>query len=104
VGKVFKRQTHGHKFRRQHPLGLYIADFYCHKLKIVIEVDGKIHEQKEVAENDIERQRSIESNGIAVIRFTNENILKQFETVVEKINEFIINRKSQDIDGSKKPL
>lgn len=62
----------GAKFRRQHPLGMYIADFYCHQHKIVIEIDGSIHEVPEVAANDLERQFSIESDGIRVLRFKNE--------------------------------
>jgi len=99
-----KEKPEGCKFRRQHPLGFYIADFYCHKLKLVIEIDGKIHEKKEVSDNDIVRQKSIELKGVSVIRFKNEEIFKQFDTVVEKIKEFIINRQSQDIDRSKKPL
>src|SRR5881396_2374866 len=40
------------KFRRQHPIALYVADFYCHKLKLVIEIDGNIHENEDVKRND----------------------------------------------------
>jgi cyclase len=76
----------GFKFRRQHPVGIYIVDFYCHKLKLVIEVDGSVHGEKEVREADAERQRQLELDGLKVIRFTNEEILKTKETVIEKIN------------------
>ncbi len=50
----------GVKFRRQHPIFLYIADFYCHSLKLVIEIDGGIHNTKDVKINDAERQNHIE--------------------------------------------
>lgn len=46
----------GCKFRRQHPLGLYIADFYTHQYKLVIEIDGSIHNLPEVLQNDFEKE------------------------------------------------
>ncbi|MGN6178582.1 MAG: endonuclease domain-containing protein [Mucilaginibacter sp.] len=50
----------GAKFRRQHPLSIYIADFYCHQYKLVIELDGSIHNNPEVALHDNERQSNLE--------------------------------------------
>lgn len=64
------------KFRRQHPLGNYIADFYCHKHKLVIDVDGGIHFLPEIIKNDIEKQAFFEEQGLKVIRFTNEQVFK----------------------------
>ena len=61
----------GVKFRRQHPISFYIADFYCHELKLVIEIDGNIHNKEDVKINDELRQIEIEKLGIAVIRFKN---------------------------------
>jgi cyclase len=49
----------GVRFKRQHPIWLYIADFYCHEIKLVIEVDGSIHNVKEVMEHDMIRRHSI---------------------------------------------
>jgi cyclase len=83
----------GYKFRRQHPLGIYIVDFYCHKLKLVIEVDGSIHDLTAIKAADIERQRQLEMDGLIVIRFTNEEVLKTKEVVIEQIN-FLINELS----------
>lgn len=83
----------GFKFRRQHPLGIYIVDFYCHKLKLVIEVDGSIHDLTAIKAADIERQRQLEMDGLIVIRFTNEEVLKTKEVVIEQIN-FLINELS----------
>jgi cyclase len=79
----------GTKFRRQHPLGIYIADFYCHQHKIIIELDGSIHDVPEIAINDIERQRNIENDGIKVLRFKNEEIFSQLEKVLETIKQTI---------------
>lgn len=75
----------GFKFRRQHPLGIYIVDFYCHKLKLVIEVDGSVHGEQDVREVDMERQRQLERDGLKVVRFTNEEVLKKKEDVIEQI-------------------
>ena len=79
----------GFKFRRQHPAGIYIADFYCHALKMVIEVDGSIHDIAENIKNDIERQKYLESEGIKVIRFKNCEVEKELETVQARIEKFI---------------
>ncbi len=49
----------GYKFRRQHPIGRFIVDFYCHKAMLVIELDGEIHQEPDVAENDINRENEI---------------------------------------------
>ncbi len=58
----------GVRFRRQHPLGIYIADFYCHQHKLVIELDGGIHLNPAIAANDIERQNSLETDGMKVFK------------------------------------
>ncbi len=79
----------GAKFRRQHPLGIYIADFYCHQHKIVIELDGSIHSLPEIAIHDVERQINIENDGIKVLRFKNEEIFNQLEKVLDKIKQAI---------------
>jgi len=70
-------------------LGIYVVDFYCHKLKLVIEVDGSVHGDKEVGDADKERQRQLELDGLKVIRFTNEEILKKREVIEEKIKLLI---------------
>lgn len=75
----------GVKFRRQHPVANYIADFYCHSLKLVIEIDGSIHNKSEVKINDEDRQHHVESFGIKVIRFTNNEVRRSPEKVMEKI-------------------
>jgi cyclase len=79
----------GAKFRRQHPLGIYIADFYCHQHKIAIELDGSIHSLPEIAMHDLERQINIEKDGIKVLRFKNEEIFNQLEKVLNTIKQAI---------------
>ncbi len=72
------------KFRRQHPIGIYIADFYCHKAKLVIEVDGSIHNLDEVKQNDEEKETYLINNRYSVVRFTNKEVMTQAEAVLEK--------------------
>jgi very-short-patch-repair endonuclease len=83
------RQMHGYKFRRQHTLAFYVADFYCHSLQLVVEIDGEIHNHEDNRKSDIERQKAIESMGIRVIRFTNQEVLCQPEVVIEKLEQVI---------------
>jgi imidazole glycerol-phosphate synthase subunit HisF len=79
----------GYKFRRQHPYSIYILDFYCHQLKLVIEVDGSIHDDEAVKANDKERQSLLEQDGLTIIRFTNEEITNELEKVVTTIEILI---------------
>ena len=87
--EYLKTKPSGYKFRRQHPIGIYIVDFYCHKLKLVIEADGSIHNVKEVKEHDKERQIALEENNIKVIRFTNADILNEMKTVIDRIQKMM---------------
>ena len=78
-----KFRQSGFPFRRQHPIEFYIADFYCHNLRLVIEVDGEIQSHDEGRTGELERF------GIKVLRFTNNQILHDCNHVVEKINATI---------------
>jgi very-short-patch-repair endonuclease len=69
-----KFRSKGYVFRRQHPIDFYIADFYCHKVKLVIEVDGGIHSKVQNIEYDDNRSGEFERYGIRVIRFKNAQI------------------------------
>jgi very-short-patch-repair endonuclease len=80
----------GFKFRRQHPIGFYIADFYCDKLKLVIEVDGEIHEADEARLLDKVREENLLKDGLKVHRIKNKDILSNQYLVFEKINLLII--------------
>jgi len=80
-------KVNGLKFRRQHPVHLYIADFYCHKLKLVIEIDGTYHNSKNQKLLDLNRTNDLESQGIKVIRFSNQEVENNLKEVIEKIKE-----------------
>ena len=86
---MLKTSFPSYRFRRQHPLSDYIVDFYCHKLKLVIELDGSIHKLEDVVKNDKERQAAIESLELKVIRFTNEDIKLRVEWCIETIRGYI---------------
>ena len=75
----------GYKFRRQHPIGRFIVDFYCHKAKLVIELDGEIHQEPDVAENDINREKEITDLGIRVLRFSNTDIKNKMKRTLDRI-------------------
>jgi very-short-patch-repair endonuclease len=62
------------RFRRQAPIGPYVVDFVCHRARLVVEVDGGIHERPDVALRDVERQQWLTSEGYNVMRFTNRQV------------------------------
>ncbi|MGR5233157.1 endonuclease domain-containing protein [Vibrio rotiferianus] len=80
-----RRKQLGMKFRRQHGVGRYIVDFYCAELNLVIEIDGDSHFSTEGKEKDSMRDAFMEALGIEVLRFTNEEVMKQTESVLEQI-------------------
>ena len=75
------------KFRRQHPVSSYIADFYCHSHKLILELDGSIHHLPDVRENDKLRQQDLEELGIKVLRFTNKELAKKPDMLLEIIKK-----------------
>lgn len=80
-----EKKINGLRFRRQHPISNFIVDFYCHRKKLVIEVDGGIHRDREVKEKDECRTIELEKLGLTVIRFTNEEIETNIGEVINKI-------------------
>jgi len=81
----------GFKFRRQHPLKWFIADFYCHKAKLIIEVDGGVHLDKLQKDYDKGREAELEKLGLKVLRFSNEEIQNDIIKVLETIRQNITN-------------
>ncbi len=79
------------RFRRQHPVDIFVLDFYCHETKLAIEVDGRIHLKREIQEYDEGRSHDIEKFGIKMLRFTNEQILNNLNevqtTILNTIND-----------------
>jgi len=84
-----KKRFMGLKFRRQHPIERFIVDFYCHKYKLVIELDGSIHHLPEVAENDKNREEELRDLGLNIIRFTNNKVIEKTQTVLKELQIFI---------------
>ena len=81
----------GFKFRRQHPIGIYITDFYCHKIKLIVELDGSIHHLPDVKYNDEIRQKNLQGWGCYIIRFTNKQVMQEVENVLIEINNTVKN-------------
>jgi 5-methyltetrahydrofolate--homocysteine methyltransferase len=81
------KQLEGYKFRRQHIIGGYIADFICLKHNLIIEVDGLIHQLPENKASDEERTKWLEEQGFKVIRFTNSEVITKLDIVLKNILE-----------------
>ena len=92
--RIQRNRIKGCRFRRQYGVGAYIVDFYCPTAHLVIEVDGGIHNEEEVALNDTERQKDIEALGITFLRFTNEEIFSNVNSVIEKISSALLQAKA----------
>jgi len=80
-----RRQLAGNKFRRQQPLGGYVVDFVCLEKRLVIEVDGGQHDEKEQATHDVARTAWLEAKGFQVCRFWDHEVLQQIDVVKEAI-------------------
>lgn len=76
-------------FRRQHPIACYVVDFYCHELKLVIEIDGDVHDNEDVKKNDEIKEQTLKNLGLTVIRFKNEAVFKNARSVLEAIDKTI---------------
>jgi very-short-patch-repair endonuclease len=81
------RQLHGKKFRRQHAIADYVVDFYCNESKLVIELDGNSHTEPEAKEYDRIRTFALTEMGITVLRFWNEQVLKEPARVLNAISQ-----------------
>ena len=79
----------GFKFRRQHPSSCYILDFYCHALKLAIEVDGSIHKIEEVKASDQIRQLQLEELGLTILRFTNDQLTTTPEEIIKQLESYL---------------
>ncbi len=88
-------QMEGFKFRRQHPIHLFIAYFYCHKLGLIIELDGEYHNKEEQMLKDKERTELLNFQNVSVIRFKNEEVENEIEKVLAEIKSFINNTHHQ---------
>ena len=85
------------RFSRQKVLGKYIADFYCAQAKIVIELDGSQHFENENKKRDLEREEFLKSYGLTVIRIPNNQVMMEFRSVCEYIDQCVRQSLSQNL-------
>lgn len=83
--RLRNKKTNGMKFRRQHPLDKFVADFYCHEKRLAIELDGGMHESKMQKEKDRIRTEMLDKLAITVVRFNNDEVLKDSIGVTKEI-------------------
>jgi very-short-patch-repair endonuclease len=81
--RLRRHQLHGLSFRRQHSIGQFVVDFYCGKARLVIEIDGPIHQYQ--GEEDLIRQNFLESLNLKVLRFSNDYVLNNMNEVIKQI-------------------
>lgn len=79
------RRMNGRKFRRQHPVQPYILDFFCHDLRLGLELDGSQHRTEEGQERDAARASFLSKQGIQLLRFTNHDVLTNLDGVLLRI-------------------
>ncbi len=93
------------KFSRQHPIWNYVSDFYCHGIKLVIELDGSIHEVEEVKKNDEAREKHLKEFGLTVLRFKNQEIFENINSVLKTISQTVEKLRHTPLgDGGKTSL
>jgi len=80
---VRRRQIHGLQFRQQHPIGPYVVDFVCYSARLVVEIDGAVHNQQR--EYDVERDDYLQQMGYTVLRFSVDRILNDMGGVLSEI-------------------
>jgi very-short-patch-repair endonuclease len=85
--KLRKKQVKGYKFRRQHPIKDFVVDFFCYEAKLVVEVDGGVHDHSTQRERDKERTVILKMLGLRELRFKNEEVLNEIENVVSIISK-----------------
>ena len=86
---LLKQHFSNFRFKRQHPISQYIADFYCHKLNLVIEIDGSRHQTEEITNNDKVRDEFLQTLDLKIIRFTNDDVCKNGDRIVKKLKDVI---------------
>lgn len=80
---------YGYDFHRQKPIDNYIVDFFCYELMLAIEVDGYSHQLKDVYFKDLKKENRLNEFGISVLRFTDDQVLKEMSNVIRAIEFYI---------------
>jgi very-short-patch-repair endonuclease len=82
---IRNRKLNQLKFKRQHSIGNYIVDFYCASQRLIIEVDGKVHNQADQKEKDKSRDENLKEMNFKILRFSNEEVLLKINFVIQEI-------------------
>jgi very-short-patch-repair endonuclease len=93
-----RRKLSGYKFYRQHPISydiigagsFFVADFYCHEAKLVVELDGSVHDSRELA--DVDRTAILNALGLSVVRFKNEQVMTNLQAVLSELSAVCASR------------
>ena len=83
------RRLHGLKFLRQYPVGPFIADFCCRERRIIVELDGEIHEREQQYAYDKDRDNYLRGNNYVVLRFSNDQVFEDLDSVLKRISNAI---------------
>ncbi len=84
-GRLRRCAVEGCRFRRQHPIGPFIADFFCSEAGLIIELDGAVHDEEEQRQRDRLRDLAMEDHGLRMLRIKNREVFSDIEGVVSKI-------------------
>ena len=98
--KLKGKQMYGYDFHRQKPIDNYIIDFFCHELMLGIEVDGYSHQIIEVFNKDLKKEGVMNMLGIHILRFSDEQVLKDTDNVIRAIEWYIVNFEEHTPDPS----
>jgi len=94
------RRLEGIKFRRQSPIGIFVADFYCAALKLVVELDGEVHSDRQQVAHDENRDLYLRSLGCTILRFPNQELLRNREAVLTQILEVATSLRARENHSS----
>ncbi len=83
------KQLMGYDFHRQKPIDCFIADFYCYRLKLAIEVDGLTHDWEKIIQKDKIKAEQLKDLGLNILRFTDVEVMKNIDSVIQAIKNYI---------------
>jgi len=87
--KMIRNKILGVKFRRQYNIGGYITDFYCHELKLIIEIDGSVHNIEEIKRNDLKREYILKNLGYTILRYSNDDVVVNPSFIIANLKKII---------------
>ncbi len=102
--RVLRERPGGFKFRRQHPAGVYVIDFYCAAARLAIEVDGFAHDSMDAVERDATRSRYLRAQGVATLRVPAKVVFDDMGVAVARIVEVCAERAAKVAPGRMVPL